>query len=190
MKNWAIRIILTLVIAAVVHVIVIKRTPYIVSARLENGILERTEINTLTHHDPRSAGPENRIPQSNPDFLPSILVYDVSEKPLLIHLVVPGNVPYWSFSLFASNIDNYYVLNDRDQSVLGFIDGVKEIDLVLTGPETSYQASGKEIVVESPSNKGFGLIRMIVTDRYSDNGSKQVEKLKKIQRMSFAELLK
>jgi uncharacterized membrane protein len=192
MKRWVARIIVTLALAAIVHVIVVKQTPYIVSSRLEKGILERVEINTFEHNDPRSPGPDNKIPQSNPDFLPSILVYDVSKKPLRIHLAVPGNVPYWSFSLFADNIDNYYVLNDRSGYLAGLTDGVKEVDLVLVGPEATYfspgyTSFGTVILVKSPTSKGFGLIRMIVEDRYSVEGKKQVENLKKVQRMSFAE---
>lgn len=186
MKAWAARIIVTLALAAIIHVIAVRQAPYIVSAMLERGVLKSGRENTLIHNEPRSHGPENRIPQSNPDFLPSIIVYDVSEKPLRIHLAVPPGVPYWSFSLFASNIDNFYVLNDRNPNLSGPADGVREVDLVLAAPGTSYKASQGEVVVTSPSNRGFGLIRMIVEDRYSEEGRKQVEGLKKVQRMSSA----
>jgi len=187
MKTWKTRISVTLILAAAVHFIVVLAIPHVISGELERGILETARINTLRHDNPRSHGPENRIPQSNPDFLPSILAYDVSEKPLRFHLAWPGYVPYWSFSLFASNIDNYYVLNYRDIDKRESVYDITEVKLVLVGPQGSYQAKDDEVVVTSPTNKGFGLIRMIVSDRYSERGLKEVKELKKVQLMSYVE---
>lgn len=182
MKSWKQRILLTLVLAVAIHSIVVWSIPHIIAGIIETGMLnkEGCEQNAICHQELDVAGTD-QIPMSNPDSLFSFLTYDVSRKPLDINLTVPDSDSYWSFSLYAGNLDNYYILNDRQVES-------NQVAIVLVGPKFHYnQVPEDKVVVVSPTDKGFGLIRMIVPDRYSVEGLEAVEGLEKIQKLAHAE---
>jgi uncharacterized membrane protein len=80
-------------------------------------------------------------------------------------------VSYWSLSFFASNTDNFFVINDREVKA-------KRLDILLVGPGTPDKSHGNAQVVTSPSNRGVALIRILITDE------NRIEELTKIQRQA------
>ncbi len=186
MKGWKQDILAILILAVVIHFIALWATPRFVEGMVEKGMLtkEGCKLNTICYRDINVAGIDE-IPMANPDSLFSHMVYDVSKEPLRIHLTVPDTDMYWSFSLYARNLDNYYVLNDKR---LKSEYSSRERDLVLVGPKSHYKkTSANEIMVVSPSDRGVGLIRMIVADRYSAKGIEEIRELKKAQELSYTE---
>ncbi|MEA3222749.1 MAG: DUF1254 domain-containing protein [Thermodesulfobacteriota bacterium] len=186
MKGWKQDILAILILAVVVHLIALWAIPRLIEGMVEKGMLakERCKLNAICCRDINVAGIDE-IPMANPDSLFSRLVYDVSKEPLRIHLTVPDTGMYWSFSLYARNLDNYYVLNDRR---LKSEYGSREMEIALVGPKSHYKkTSTNEVMVVSPSDRGTGLIRMIIADRYSAKGIEEIRELKKAQELSYTE---
>jgi uncharacterized membrane protein len=102
-------------------------------------------------------------------LLYSVCAYDVSKAPLRISASVPDT--YWSLSFFASNTDNFFVINDREVQA-------NPADILLVGPAMSYKNPGNAQVVTSPSSRGVALIRILITDENS------IEELTEIQRQA------
>jgi uncharacterized membrane protein len=150
----------TLALAAILHFIIIWRIPAFATNRTVEGIFARKktrEFNRLFHNDLTDAG-RDLVVMTNGDVKTSIAMYDVSEKPVRIHCVVPNTENYWSISLYAWNTDNFYVRNDRNAPA-------REFDLVIVQPNSKYQKQGNEEVVVSPTEKGVALMRYIISNR-------------------------
>lgn len=153
-------LIFTFIMAAALHIIGMWYLPRYLTQKTVDGIYKRRgtwQINTLGYGGLRYAGTDTVV-RDNPDTVTSFAVYDVSEKPLKVHCVIPESDNYWSLSLFAWNTDNFWVRNDRNAAS-------KEFDLVIVREGSRYVPQGNEEVVASPSDKGIFLIRMIVTNR-------------------------
>ena len=83
----------------------------------------------------------------------SICTYDVKYKPLIITTPIPDS--YWSISFYSKNTDNYVTLNDLD------IEN-KYLKVYLVGINSQPKKVSNGMVVVSPSNTGYILIRMFV----------------------------
>jgi uncharacterized membrane protein len=92
---------------------------------------------------------------------------------------VPETNNYWSVSFYASNTDNFYVVNDMTAKA-------KQFDLVLVKPDSKYQKVGDEEVITAPSNKGVILVRMIVNDR---NNPEEMQRLSELQKQTVIQEL-
>jgi uncharacterized membrane protein len=186
MNKWIRRIIITLVLAIIIHFIALMAIPNIVGSAIKGILLEKGKhpINTLYHIGMRTME-DKRVRMDNPDTSTSRLVYDVSKKPLRISLTVPepSTLPYWSFALYARNMVNFYVLNDKTAKSKY---NSTQVELLLIGPNSNYKKTADEIVIRSPNNIGFGIIRTVVPDRYSAEGMKQADEILKLQRRSTA----
>lgn len=160
LRNFLIRAGLTVALAIVLHFVIVWQIPSFVTGRAVGGILARkktTEYNKLFHNDLSYAGTD-LVVMSNADMRSSIGFYDVSEKPLKVHCVVPNSENYWSISLYAWNTDNFYVRNDRNAPA-------REFDLVLVKPNSKYQKQAGEEVIVVPTTSGVILMRFIVSNR-------------------------
>jgi len=170
-------IIAVLVLAAVFHLVAVKAFPTLVMNKLaktsqESGILPNTIF-----HSPRVDDKSRRVVRPSPDLIYSICGYDVSQKPLRITAPIP-NTSYWSLSLFASNTDNYFIVNDQ-QLKSG------HLNLVLVGKGQSYSKDDDAIVVEAQTNIGAALFRMLVPD---ENKVEQLIKTRKMAKCQSVEL--
>lgn len=169
---------LTIALTTVFHFIGMWYLPQFLTAQAVKRIYARrtggAPINTMTYGELRQAGTDTVV-RDNPDTKTSFAVYDVSQKPLRVHCVIPDVDNYWSLSLFAWNTDNFYVVNDRTAKA-------KEFDLVIVKPNSKYQKRGNEEVIVSPSDKGIIIVRMIVTDR---NNKEELARLSEAQKKSF-----
>ena len=144
-------VIITLVLAALVHVATIWALPRILMAVATTGMqVTGIEFNQFTHAERQGA--ESRfVVRPSPDMLYSMCLYDLSTGPLRIST---GDMPdsYWSISGFAANTDVYFVINDTMM-------GSDPVDF-LVGHE---DRPSVEADYYSPSMRGMIIMRMIVT---------------------------
>jgi uncharacterized membrane protein len=98
------------------------------------------------------------VVMASPDMVNMLGAFDASLGPVHIHWRVPDWDTYWSISLFASNTDNFYVLNDRGAKS-------KDVDLVVTAPGAVYRKQGNEEVIAAPTARGVVVARIVVKNR-------------------------
>jgi len=159
-----------LVVAAVTHVVVILRFPYLVMRIVRR--VAKYPVNELFHMPPTTA--ESRaVVRPSPDLLYSACLYDVSERALRIRATLPGS--YWSISFFANNTDNFFVMNDAE--IAG-----REAEFVLVGRGKAKPA-GPGTAVEAQSDRGVILIRMLV------ERPEAIPDLIAVQKLAYAERL-
>ncbi|MCW5715799.1 MAG: DUF1254 domain-containing protein [Bauldia sp.] len=159
-----------LAVAAVTHVLVILRFPYMVMRIVRR--VAKYPVNELFHMPPTTS--ESRsVVRPSPDLLYSACLYDVSERPLRIHATLPGS--YWSISFFANNTDNFFVMNDAQI-------GAGEAEFLLVGRGRAKPA-GPGTVVEAQSYRGVILIRMLVEK------PEAIGDLIAVQKLAYGELL-
>jgi uncharacterized membrane protein len=170
MKRWLFRILATLVLAAVFHVLTVMAFPTAMMVALSWKSKDLGRSSNVLYHQPRVTADSRAVVRPSPDLLYSVCSYDVSKVPLRISASVPDT--YWSLSFFASNTDNFFVINDREVKAT-------PVDIVLVGPGTSYKNPGTALVVTSPSNRGVALIRILITD------DSRIEELTRIQKQAF-----
>ena len=175
MKTWIRWIVATLVLAVVFHLATVMAIPHLVMKVAYKGILKRagSQVNTLLH-SPRVTVDSRNVVKPSPDLLYSIGVYDVSEKPLRITAPVPDT--YWSLSLYQTNTDNFYVLNDRQAKT-------NPVEIVLVGPEMGVPNVANAEVVVAPTGKGVFLLRTLIMDE------DKLEDLIKIQKKARSKSL-
>lgn len=182
MKKFLPWMLATVALAALLYVIGMWYLPQYLTAQAVKRIYARRQtgvpVNTMTHGVLRVAGTDTVV-RDNPDTVTSLVVYDLSERPLRVKCVIPPQDNYWSISFFDWNTDNYRVINDRTAKA-------KEFEVVLVKPGSQYQKRGNEEVLVAPSARGIALIRMIVTDR---NNKEELAQLSEVQKKSFAELI-
>ena len=146
-----------LLVAAAVHLLAVWALPRVIMWRLSATAAPQEKA--AVYLPPMTDHTQRRIVMPSPDLLYATCALDVSERPLRIRadLRTPG---YSSIALYASNSDNYFVLNDRQAA------GVP-VDLVLIGPRAYAQAPvippGARAVT-APSPKGLLLMRVLVAD--------------------------
>ena len=174
MKRRLIRIAVVLALAVVFHVMTVMFYPTgCLLALSMKGKKEGRQVNTMVHA-PRVTAASRHVVRPSPDLLYSICAYDVSEAPLRITASVPDT--YWSLSLYASNTDNFFVVNDRQVPS-------KEMEIILIGPDMAAPKEETAQVAVSPSERGVALIRMLVT------GEDQFAHIQSIQRQARCEVV-
>lgn len=153
MKTWPMWAAGTVALAAVFHILTIFGLPYGIMDRAMAGIANQAGgVNKAVYPD-RATAASRGIVRPSPDLLYTACVYDVSEQPVKLTSPVPDT--YWSLSTFASNTDNFFVVNDRQ---------VKSgrIEIILAADGNTKTEKGIPVVV-TPSTKGIVLFRSLVT---------------------------
>ncbi len=153
-RAWAGWIALTLVVAALVHVGTLYALPYVV---MDRTLAILGESNTM-HHLVRADANSRKVVRPSPDLLYSACPYDLSKGPLEVRATVPHDT-YWSISAFDDDTNNWYVLDDRQTEH-------NKLDLVVQAPDREKEAaaSGRRLVVTSPTQRGLLLIRTLIND--------------------------
>ncbi|MBN2160329.1 MAG: DUF1254 domain-containing protein [Spirochaetes bacterium] len=154
MKRWTALIMLTLALAAAIHVALVAWFPSLLMMAAHRGILSRAGGANVVVHNPPTTAENNPIVNSSPDILYSACAFDLSNGPVRFIAAVPGS--YWSVSGYDSETNNFFSLNNEEA-------GARNIDLVLTGPEASALPGGR--MVRSPSVRGVVLFRTLVPSR-------------------------
>lgn len=160
MRTWLIRIATTLIVATLFHLLTVRLFPTGVMAALSLRSRDRGLRPNTFYHAPRIAAGMEAVVMPSPDLLYSVCAYDVSKAPLLITAEVTET--YWSLSCFASNTDNFFVINDRQVSS-------NPVEILLVGPDRPYPDPGNARVVVSPTTRGAVLIRILITDEAKIN---------------------
>lgn len=139
----------TVIVAVITHLVAINMLP----KTLMNVAFERVSAGRVNqwHLAERVTENSRAIVRPSPDFAYSACAFDLADGPVTIH-VAPWE-DYWSLSLYQSNSDNFFVLNDREARQGG------DLVLVRRGRTPPDGATGR--VVESPSDRGIALIRRL-----------------------------
>jgi uncharacterized membrane protein len=161
---WIQKLILFLLIAALVYVLAIWSLPRLIMYRVMHGPVASAIGGWNQAAFPAQADARSRtIVAPNPDLLYAVCLIDLRKGPVLVS-ADPQLASYWSIALYASNSDNYFVLNDKAA-------GGKPVSLWLTSAKDSTPPAGAHLVV-SPSDTALLLMRVLVND-----AGKNVEKL-------------
>jgi uncharacterized membrane protein len=151
MRRAAFWIVATLAVAAVVHYFTLVRTPGFIMNRV---MMRMGEVNHI-HHQGRVTAASRGVVRPSPDLLYSVCPFDLSQGALHVTAKVPQGT-YWSVSIFDSQTNNFYVMNDRQ--VKGAVDLV-----VMTGL-TDVRIPGDATKIISPTAKGLVLFRTLIND--------------------------
>jgi uncharacterized membrane protein len=176
MKNNYKWLIISILLAVVVHWFSLWRTPNFISGVA----MSRMPTNEFLHRPLPIAG-EDKIVQTSPDILYSASAYHIDNQAIKLDLSLPKGDNYWSLSLFADNTDNFFVLNDR-QARQKF--KKNQFSLVLI-PQGSKMDISADQIVEVPSKKGIILIRMIVKNPKDSSEIAELSQTQKQNKISL-----
>lgn len=145
----------TLILAAIIHWASVAYAPDIIMSRAMAAIGAKS-TNKISHGE-RATAASRRIVKPSPDLLYSQCVFDVSRRPMKITTAAPTDT-YWSVALYASNTDNFFVLNDTQAKG-------QPTTIVLMGAAQNVppQPEGT-IVVTAPTPRGIVLFRTLIND--------------------------
>ena len=138
--------------AAVVHCAVIVAYPRLLMSYFCRQVVEHGGGNRFIHFE-RPTAKDRIVRMPSPDLLYSAVAFDLSDGPLRITAPVPGS--YMSLSMYASNTDNFFVINDLEAKGGKF-------DLVLSGPGTADPDLPGARLVHAPSITGIIALRCFV----------------------------
>lgn len=159
MRSWKSALLGFAAIAVATHFAFQLGSPYFIMARTISGIAKRAGgFNALVSTNLPDAA-SRTIVKPSPDLLYTACAFDIRERPVLV-----GGTPssaYWSMALYASNTDNFFVINDRQAR------GEPAFVVIATAAmRDRIPAEQKSLaVVEPPSGKGIVLFRFLVLDR-------------------------
>jgi len=152
MKTWPMWIAGTVVLAAVFHILTVFALPYGIMNRAMGVLSAQAGGINKPFHPVQATAAARGIVRPSPDLLYTACVYDIGARPLRITSPVPDT--YWSLSMFASNTDNFFVVNDR-QTRSG------TIEIVLATDDAAKGANGAPVVV-APTSRGIILFRSLI----------------------------
>ncbi len=157
---WLRRVVVTLGMATVVHLLAVWAAPYLIMHVLMDGPLSRgMNMHNQAAFPPPVDAKVKTVVMPSPDLLYSVCAYDLSDGPVRIS-ANPQLTSYWSLALYGANSDNFYVVNDRKAAG-------KPVDLWLLAGNAELPGKTTDpgaVVVRSPSNKGFLLMRVLTAD--------------------------
>jgi len=159
----------TILVAVVTNVMAVIAMPYDIMDETMNERFGSLPKNMVFHGQLKTAE-DRSVVRPSPDLLYSIIIYDVSQNPLRITAMVPET--YWSVSFFASNSDNFFVINNEQAES-------NPIELLLVGKNKPQPALGNARVIVAPSERGIVLFRLFITDVQA------LPELVKIQKQAF-----
>ncbi len=143
-------------IAAAVHALAVWAVPRVIMNRVLAGT---GAAGGGVFLPPMTDATQRRIVMPSPDLLYAACAFDLGAAPPRIR-ADPKAPGYWSIALYASNFDNFFVLNDRQ--AVG-----RAVDLLLVGP-AAYPAAPAvpdgATRVTSSSARGLLLMRVLVAD--------------------------
>jgi uncharacterized membrane protein len=145
-------------LAVSAHVAATLAIPYLAMVRLL--LASRPAELTAPYLPPMTDAAQRRVVLPSPDLLYATCSVDLREQPMRIR-ADPRTAGYWSIALYASNTDNYFVVNDRQAAGRG-------VDLVVVGPKSGGATPAGlppgVTVVHAPSSRGMLLMRVLVGD--------------------------
>jgi uncharacterized membrane protein len=176
--RWAIPSIL---LAAILHLAAIRFAPELLSSIAVRMVQKSTNVswNEFTHGSLLDPDTGASSVYGSPDIIYSMAFYDLTKGLVRLHCVVPTTGNYWSVSLYAWNLENFFVENDSAIPA-------REFDLVLAKKDTSYQPRANERLLISPTTKGAVFLRAVISAR---DDREQLALIAAAQKKSRIELL-
>lgn len=155
MMRWMKWGVFTLLLAGAIHWAAVAYLPDVIMWQAMGRIGGRA-VNSITHGE-RATAAARAIVKPSPDLLYSTCVFDVSRRPLKVTTAAPENT-YWSVAFYASNTDNFFVLNDAKAQG-------KPTTIVIVGQgQTVPPQPEGTLVVSAPTKKGIVLFRTLIND--------------------------
>ena len=173
-RNILLYLLFAIIFGVVGYQMTIRYLPNFIYNKVHKRALKKNPSdNTLSYHD-LPTDTLRSVVMPNPDFLYVSCFYDVSENPLHFTGTLPEST-YWSVAFYQPNTINWYVKNDIEYAS-------NQLNLVLTKENQKYTPdfAGSETAV-SPTDKGFMLIRIVVTDDSPETLKKYKDWQKSIQ---------
>lgn len=159
MRRWLANIAAVALIAVATHFAVFGGIPYVIMSRvMTRAAAQAGGTNAAVSGGRLPTAADRRIVRPSPDLLYTYCVFDVGDGPVLI-----GGTPsraYWSMALYASNTDNFFVLDDRQaagDSAMVVLSSHEMLPRIPAGYKSLQ-------VIEPPSRKGLALFRYLVLD--------------------------
>ena len=154
---WYLRIELLAAVTLLTHLAVVWAIPPVIMAVLSASAPAEGRGPGVVYFPPMTDHTQRRVVMPSPDLLYATCAFDVRRQPLRIQAdpKLPG---YWSIALYASNSDNFFVLNDRQAAGA-------PVDLVLVAPGSAPAGlpPGAKVVTAA-SGRGLLLMRVLVGD--------------------------
>lgn len=164
--RWLRRAVGPLLVALAAHLLTVWALPRVIMWRLAaQATPDAAALVNGAFFPPMTDHTARRVVMPSPDLLYATCRMDLSQGPLRIQ-ADPKTPRYWSIALYASNSDNFFVLNDRQANG-------QPVDLWLVGPHspvaTDTGPAGARRV-QAPSAQGLLLMRVLVSDYARDQG--------------------
>lgn len=144
----------TLLVAIAVHVATVLALPRLIMMRTMSAVTRLAAANTMLY-PPRPTARSRGVVRPSPDLLYSICIYDLAAANGALR-VSTHDMPdtYWSVSIFDTDTNNFYALNDRQA-------GNGTIDFLLVaqgGPPQNTRLPA----VAAPTSRGIVLFRTLI----------------------------
>jgi uncharacterized membrane protein len=154
-------VLLGLLGAGIVHITVLLLVPQMSERDAWTRLARVSDLYRMTRIDLEAGGPA-AVASVDPLFRAAACRFDLSEG--VVRINAPGNVPFWSVSVYNRGGQNIYSFNDRT-SATGLLDftiltPAQMIELRKDLPEELQQA----IFVEAPLDEGIVVIRTFLQD--------------------------
>jgi len=154
-------VLLGLLGAGIVHIIVLLLVPAFSERDAWSRLAMASDLYKMTRLD-AEAGGAPVVKSVDPLFYAAACRFDLAEG--MVRIKAPGNVPFWSVSVYDRNGHNFYSFNDHTATG-GVLDTVvltpaQMIDVRRELPEELQGA----IFVEAPIEEGIFVIRAFVPD--------------------------
>jgi uncharacterized membrane protein len=177
-KNIVVYLFLAAIFGILGYQITIAYLPNFIYNKVHKISLEKTGADNVLSYPDLPTDSSRSVVLPNPDFLYISCFYDISKNPIHFKGILPDS-SYWSVAFYQPNTINWYVKNDTQYPS-------NQLDLVLVKKGTDYKYDFKQSeIAASPTNKGFMLIRILVTD----NSDAVVQKFRVWQKSVKLEVL-
>ncbi|MDQ2633058.1 MAG: DUF1254 domain-containing protein [Pseudomonadota bacterium] len=154
-------VLIGLVGAGIVHIAVLLLLPQFSERDAWSSLAEAADYYKAVRIDPGDGRPPV-VKAVDPLFHAAACRFDLDEGP--VHIRAPGNVPFWSVSIYNRAGQNIYSFNDRatDNGTLDFVvlTSSQMIELRKQMPEEF----SKAIFVEAAIGEGIVMVRSFVPD--------------------------
>lgn len=155
--SWPARIAIVASVAVLAHLATVWALPRVIMWRLATSAPAEQRAPGTVYFPPMTDHDARRIVMPSPDLLYATCAFDVRERPMRVR-AHPQAPHYWSIALYASNSDNFFVVNDAQAAGA-------PVDLLLVAPGAATPAeAGGARVVATPSTRGLLLMRVLVSD--------------------------
>ena len=153
MKSYLKKSLSLIILGFILHILFISYFHVLMLWVFDRETGANNKVNTVLLHTDTATSDTRGLKRPSSDVMYSVCAYDVKYKPLIITSSIPDS--YWSISFYTKNTDNYVTLNDLD------IEN-KYLKVYLVGINSQPKKVSNGMIVVSPSDTGYILIRMFV----------------------------